>query len=916
MENVTGTLGFFRAAVALLISCVVCLQPPLVCAQGNANQRNANSQRNANAGDGATTNAGAANAGAAQQNQPAEQPKSDDAPTEPKEEEQRELPTIDQMELPSMADLLKGPAITWVVLKNKKVIVCEPVIPRPNTIDAMNARIKASGRTGGQRSPDEPTDAEEARQWRRNLPYLQLTLLEGEEREYRLHMRFVQEIVHWEDMMLRRIDALLDERKIREAFELLNAFYQYIQMPDWPGAGQRQERIIFTQASEKFEQGALEEALALLEELHERNKTYPGLTAEMGVVVDRLITESDPDKDPRRVRFYLKRLSTREPAHPVVARWTKLVSEKGTGLLNQAVAAERKQQLDAAWDLIEQVQLLYPEAPNLTPIARRIGSRFQRLRVGVLQLPGEDVASWLTHGSAADRQRQLTSRQIFFLSHFEDKTVRYRSPFFEEWEPSELGHNVVFRLRTRPQPWDSQPASTATPLALTLAARIDPDHPDFDERLASYVDGVRMPSPFELQVHFVRVPPRTEALFNFSLNMAAQFDLDEPATTTASASTADTASTGSASPSGDESRTAAPGASSANEPAAGVPAATPGSRVSTGPTYPFAIHRSEPDRLIYRRTIPEPELANEYHVAEVIEQRYPNNDKAAQGLLRGDIAMLPTVRPWEVAKLESDGRFFVQPYAVPITHLLQFNPRSKPTGNRTLRRALVYSLNRKLVFEDVIVRAAADKSERLGRLTSAPFPTTSYAYATTVEPHKYDPALAMALSVGAKKELGGEIPTLKMICSADPVQRQAAQILVDQWKRVRLTVELIPPPAPNGLGSNPGGTDWDIAYRTVSLAEPLTELWSCLTLGAGSNAESLTLLPSWLRHELLTLDRAGDWDTAERLLKNLHRHLWAEVQVIPLWEVNEFLVYRKNIRGLSAQPMFTYQGVERWRVEP
>lgn len=851
----------------------------------------------------------------AQQNQPAEPPKPDDAPPEPKEEEQKELPTIDQLELPSMADLLKGPAITWVVLKNKKVIVCEPVIPKPNTIDALNARIKASQRTGGQRSPDEPSDPEEARQWRRNLPYLQLTLLEGEEREYRLHMRFVQEIVHWEDMMLRRIDNLLDEKKIREAFELLNALYQYLQTPDWPGAMQRQERIIFTQATEKFEQGSLEESLALLEELHERNKAYPGLAAQLGVVVDRLITASDAEQDPRRVRFYLKRLSTREPAHPVVVRWTKLVSERGTDLLKQAQAAERRQQLDVALDLIEQVQVLYPEAAGLTPTARRIGNKFQRLRVGVLQLPGEDVASWLNHGSAADRQRQLTSRQLFFPSHFEDKIVRYRSPFFEEWEPTELGHNVVFRLRTKPQPWDSQPASTATPLALSLAARIDPDDSNFDERLASYVDGVRMPSPFELQVHFVRVPPRTEALFNFPLGTTSHGDLVERTTTTASASSAETGSGSRAQLSGD----GGSGGSDANGTggqAAGTTPVTAASRAPTGPTYPFTVFATEAAKMVYRRSIAEPELSNEFHVAEVIEQRYPNNDKAAQALLRGEVTMLPTVRPWEVAKLESDGRFFVQPYAVPVTHLLQFNPRSKPTGNRTLRRALVYALNRRLVFEGVIVRAAADKSERLGRLTSAPFPTTSYAYATTVEPHKYDPSLAMALSVGAKKELGGELPTLKMICSTDPVQRQAAQMLIAQWKRVRLTVELLPAPTEDSAGSHPNGTDWDIAYRTVSLAEPLTELWSCLTLGIGTNAESLTLLPSWLRHELLTLDRAGDWDTAERLLKNLHRHLWAEVQVIPLWEVNEFLVYRKNIRGLSAQPMFTYQGVERWRVEP
>jgi hypothetical protein len=822
----------------------------------------------------------------------------EDPPPEPKEEDQKELPTFDQMDLPTMAQLLAGPAIDWVVLKTKKVVVCESIVPRPNTLDAMNAKIKASQKVGGQRLPDEPSDAEEAKTWRRGLSFLQVSLLEGEEREFKLHMRFIQEIIHWEDLMLRRIDKLLDEKKVREAFELLNALY--LLTADWPGAVTRQERIIFTEAAVKVDQGLLEESLALLEELHERNKGYPGLSGQLGVVVDRLMSAADAAKDTRRVRFFLKRLTTRDANHPVAVRWTKQMADKGSELLKLALAAERKQQPDVALDFIEQAQIMWPETPELTPAHRRIGNKFQRVRVGVLQLPAEDAASWLTHGSATDRQRQLTSRQLFVPSHFEDKIVRYRSPFFEEWEPTELGHNVVFRLRVKPQPWDSQPASTATPLALSLAARIDPDHPHFDERLASYVDGIRMPSPFELEVHFIRVPPRTEALFNFPLVATSNaVPDDQPDAGKATAAVE-----------------AIPGAG--DQPSTPATPAKPSDvqLASASRTYPFGVFATDPGQVIYRRSIAEPELSTELHAVEVIEQRYPSSEKATQSLLRGDVMLLPSVRPWEVAKFEADGRFFVQPYAVPVTHLLQFNPRSKPLANRTLRRALAYGLSTKSIFEEVVLRGPAEKSERLGRLTSGPFPTTSYAYATTVEPYKYDPALAIALTAGAKKELNGELPTLRMICSADPIQRQAAQRLIDQWKRIRLTIELLPPPTANSPGSKSNGTDWDIAYRTVSLAEPLTELWSCLTLDAGTNAESLTLLPAWLRHELLTLDRAGDWDTAEKLLKNLHRHLWAEVQVIPLWEVNEFIVYRKNIRGLLAQPMTTYQGLERWRVEP
>jgi hypothetical protein len=68
---------------------------------------------------------------------------------------------------------------------------------------------------------------------------------------------------------------------------------------------------------------------------------------------------------------------------------------------------------------------------------------------------------------------------------------------------------------------------------------------------------------------------------------------------------------------------------------------------------------------------------------------------------------------------------------------------------------------------------------------------------------------------------------------------------------------------------------------------------------------------------LLDLDQAPDWKSAVSRLQNLHAHLYAEVAYIPLWEVDDALVLRKNVRDFPPFKFVTpYQDAERWIVQP
>ncbi|HTI50424.1 MAG TPA: ABC transporter substrate-binding protein [Planctomycetaceae bacterium] len=787
------------------------------------------------------------------------------APEAPSDEETAELPKIDKMELPSFQRLMEGPALDWIVLTNQTVLEVEPLFPRPGTLDDLNARIKQA-----MRKPGQPAETEADRRKRLAMFNLPVTLLEGEDREYKLHTKFIKEIIYYEDLMLRRIDKLLDDKQVRQAYELLVALEQ--RQADWPGIVHRRERVMFTEAEVQLASQRPQQALALLETLHEKAPTYPGLDDQFGACVDRLISDALQQKDYRQARFFLKRLARRIPGHRLVPLWTNRLTQQTRDLVARAVAAEREGGIDGALDLAEEAARTWPELSDVLPVFNRLSNRLQRLRVGVVDLPqAESAVETVVLTPAERRCRQLTEIHLFQPARVIDKITRYETRFFQDWEPAELGHSVVFRLQPFRMRGASQPVVTSAGLLEALADRLDPVEGRYDARFAAAVAGLTVRGPFEIAVQFRQVPLRPEALFAFPLQ-----------------------------------RTAALSSSAAE-------AESPAGAGGPGPTFPFELRNAgDPARAIYRRTVPDAEAATDRNVTEVIERRYDSYELAIQGLLRGEVSLLPRVPPSTVRNFSTRNEYFTQPYGLPVTHMLQFHPQSRPLKSRALRRGLIYGLDRGRLLEELFLH---EPQGTLGRLTTAPWPSTIYAYNRFITPHNYDPALAYSLTKTAEKELGGALAPLRMWTPDDPEVRGAAGRIVESWKAIGVHVTLISP-ATGAASPGINSADWDIAYRVELVAEPLIELWSLLALTASTETSTLNYLPTWLRHDLLELDRIGDWRSAEDLLHKLHRQLWAEVHLIPLWELDEHFVVRKNIRNVPDRPLFPYQGIERWKVEP
>jgi hypothetical protein len=800
------------------------------------------------------------------QNKSADVETTDESAPSEDDDESEKLPTIDMMELPTFQVLRKGPAFDWIVLHSKKVIVVEPLSPRPGTLEDVDKNVKRL-----MRKPGDPAETDETKRRRMAAYYLPITLLEGEDREYKIHVRFIKEITYFEDLMLSRLDQLLDERKVRQAYDLLGALEE--RAGSWPGIGARKDRLLSTEADLKLEQGQPEHALALLETLYDRNAKYSGLEGQFGAVGERLFAAALEAHDPRAARYSLRRIGRRYPNHKVIKDRSADLVQRTRDVLAQAVAAERSGEASRALDLAEEAARTWPDLSDVLPIYNRLAARWQRLRVGVIDLPSPgDHPPALVLSAADKRRRQLTETPLFEPARLENKIVRYETAFFREWEPTELGHSVLFRLRPYRSASESRPLVTAASLAEALARRMDHSNGDYDARFAAAVESLAVRSPFELLLRFRQAPLRPESLFAFACSPtdAAAFGIVEPV-------------------SAGQSDRAGP---------------RPGS-------FPFELVDLGKERTVYRRSMAEGTGAVDGHVTEIVETRFENSEKAIQALLRDEVSCLVHVSPWRIRALQSKKEFFTQQYALPTTHVLQFNPHCRALSARTLRRALVYSLNRPQILSDVFLHEAPGK---LGRMTSSPFASGSYGYDPQVAPHKFDSALAYSLAKSAEKELGERPPLLRLVCPADPdIQAASARILA-QWKAIGIEARMAAVSAIDLAAPDFG--EWDVVYRAETLAEPLVDLWQFLALTPSTETGALAHLPMWLRQELLKLDRVGDWSSAEQLLRRLHKQFWAEAYLIPLWEIDDVLVHRKNVRGIPERPLTPYQKIEGWKVEP
>lgn len=771
------------------------------------------------------------------------------------------LPLISEMPIPESGALLQGLPFDWVVLVTEKVVVVDPVLPRPQTLEKLEAEFQRLSKIPLPKREEDPIGREELLTKRRAARFLNITLQEGDELEFSIDRALINEVLHFEDVILRRVDILLEELKPGEAYELLELVYDRDR--NWPGIEQRERALLFSEAGLREKNGELEDSLGFLERLHSQDPVYPKLEEAVVRVTGALHQSAVESHDFRLARFFLNRVRKLYPSAAAVQDRTSQLMGLAQAELDQALESERKSDFSAAIEFAEKATRIWPTLPNLRGSFDRMHTRFQRIRVGVIGFAHTTTSDRLFDSVHDRRNRNLTQVPLFNVERQDGVTLRYRSRVLDEWEPTALGRSIIFHPRFRRLSWESLPAFSSSRLVEQILIRIDPASPIYDERLDNLIDQVEFRSPQEFEVQFAEVPLNAAGLLTFDALPAGQLNTD----------------------------------------IASLP--------QNG--HRFTLVKEDETEQVYERIRPESFELQVRHVARITETLYPSRDRAVQGMIRGEIDLLDDIQPWDVALLAKQANVFVLPYVIPSNHVIQFHPRSKYARNRTLRRSLSLALDRSGILNQEILHNTATAQ---GVLTTAPFRNTHPGYNQTLDIPIEDARLAISLALAARKELGEDLPPLKLALADSPNPPEVINKLIANWKRVGIEVEVVPSDLLTQASLGADNPPWDMVYRIVRMTDPQVELWPFLTLQKHPTVSALASLPAWLRQKLLLLDQSGNYDTANERLRELHQLLWAEAELIPLWEVKEHLAARKHLRGLVDPPMYFYQNVEQWRSLP
>lgn len=646
----------------------------------------------------------------------------DTATTESAEEES--LPKVEEVPLPGYEELLSGPRRDWIILLNDRLVVVEPIFPRPNALQRIQAERDEI------LSDNRRRFSEDGRARLAQLNEISIFLPEDESStEYTIRRTEIKEVLHHEDLMLRRAAELIKEGDTRKAFELVLVVAR--RDAAWPGLSDVQTQLTIADVDQQLSNGENERALALIASLYEQSPVPEDAAPLLGRAAAALLDSALAENDYRQARYDLGRIRSIDAKHFAIATGTERLVTLARSLQSEAEAASQAGQSALAAVKIEQAARAWPQLQGLRPVHARLTSKHQRLLVGVPDLAAAKARALST--SADDRVARLTHGDLFEIEGFESVPI-YRSIYFERWEPTDLGRQARFQLRPRLPTWAATAPLTASDVVRVLSDRFRQGDTDYDARFADSVQSLAAVAPFTFEVAFRRIPLRAEAKVTRSPNA--------------------------------------------------IPTEQ---RNSDDLFLRFRESERNSSNVVYRRR--ESSENGDNRLMEVVERTYPSYEKAVQAFDRGEVRMLTDVPVWDVPRLREDQRYVITKLAVPKTHFLQFHPKSVLSASSELRRALIAAVDSEALLRLVVGQGG----EKLGRRVTAPFPSTSLGYDPLVEPRQADLALALALSLAAEKSLGGSVPELTLIAPAEAPGRQVADSLVATWKRIGFSIRLVTP---------------------------------------------------------------------------------------------------------------------------
>jgi tetratricopeptide (TPR) repeat protein len=682
---------------------------------------------------------------------------------------------------------------------------------------------------------------------------------------------------------------VLDQANRLVAERKFNDAYDYFdflrhEYPRVPGLEAGLCNYLYEEAGAFYREGKHENALSLLRTLYARQPERTGLEAAMANSTSRLVERYEKDKDFRSVRKLVSELKSCFPNGSSAKKFEQQLTAMAAELVAQGQRDLAAGKPRLALAAATRAWAIWPTGDGVRELAITAFEKYPQVTVGVTAL-SDGKGDTITDW-ASRRAHRLAERQLFEFTGYGANGGEYICPI-GDYEITDLGRGLTINVRPN-LPWSQGRPLTGYDVARRLIALAQPNHPDALHDWSLLCSSVAVRDVYGIEVRF-----RDSHLLPMAL-------LAVPPTA------------------GVE--------STADEPYSRAESTAEESSFEMRPDY-FARQPQQP--------------------RGVVERRYASRSQALDALRKGEVSVVDRLAPSEVAELTEDKSIIVEPYDVPTMYCLIPNMARPTMRSRSLRRALVYAINRKQILEDQILK----KQSLPGcMVTSGPFAKgvnlsdpQGYACNDDISPRPYEPRLAMSLASLAMKELAPKkktdekspdgkpaaeaapagapatdpaadankkpppLPPLVLVHPPEDLARVTCNAIVRNLSVIDLKVELRELPAGKRV---PDDGNYDLAYVEYSLDEPLVEARRLFGDGALLGAPS-----AYMSLALRQVEGATGWNEARKALNDVHRIAYEEVCLVPLWQIVEHFAYRPNLKGVAKQPGRLYQQIEQWQTK-
>lgn len=275
----------------------------------------------------------------------------------------------------------------------------------------------------------------------------------------------------------------------------------------------------------------------------------------------------------------------------------------------------------------------------------------------------------------------------------------------------------------------------------------------------------------------------------------------------------------------------------------------------------------------------------------------PMND-----LQRGDVHLLVNPSPTQLIQLQNQAKLFrTRPFLSNSVYVLLLNHRRPLFKRKEVREALLLGIDRQRILDQHF--AGGGDSGFAHSVVSGPFPPQSPAADPSLKP--VEPNLILAKSRFA----GIPADELREISLKAPIGDDATELAVQQ---IRKDLEAVgfkirtETKAPNDLASEVADKhDYDMAYWRVDHVNVLFNIAGMFDgTEAGMKTPGGTNITGYSNQRLTQLfvdlrqERNDDllWKAQHRI----HRFFYTEVVFIPLWRLDNFVVYSQRLTGRNS----------------